>query len=76
MVVSFGMERFRGAGHSREACPRESGERESSPSTEHSRRPAKWIPAFARMTAAWGGHAWQMTPVPRALNLALEITLR
>ena len=49
------------ASHSRETCPREGGERESSPQAGHFQRFAEWIPAlrqaqgklFAGMIAAW-----------------------
>ena len=49
-------------GRSREACPREGGERESSPSAAHFRWLA--LPGFAGMTAPGSAPVSQTTPVP------------
>jgi hypothetical protein len=59
----LGLEALRSTSHSREACPREGGERESNPYIAHFRRFAQWIPALAGMTAPCNIRVSGMTPV-------------
>ena len=64
---------LRNNGHSREACPREGGERESTSQAIRNKALTEWIPAFAGMTVLGRVRVSQMTRVP---GLHLDSPLR